>query len=97
MVDYELGRPGQKLIGRDATIVINPETNKIVTGYPTSGRVRERLSAPVGRRRMIALTAKETELVLATLAVPDRPAGSPPPLRMQTVCLTVTKSICSSA
>lgn len=44
----ELGRPGQKLIGRDATIVINPETNKIVTGYPTSRRVRERLLQQLG-------------------------------------------------
>jgi hypothetical protein len=44
----ELGRPGQKLIGRDATIVINPETNKIVTGYSTSRRVRERLLRQLG-------------------------------------------------
>lgn len=44
----ELGRPGQKLIGRDATIVINPETNKIVTGNPTSRRVRERLLRQMG-------------------------------------------------
>lgn len=39
----ELGRPGQKLIGRDATIILNPETNRIVTGYPTSTRIRNRL------------------------------------------------------
>lgn len=48
VVTDDLGRPGQKLLGRDATIVINPDTNKIVTGYPTSRRVRERLLRQMG-------------------------------------------------
>lgn len=39
----EFGQPRQNFIGRDATIVLNPETNRIITGYPTSTRIRNRL------------------------------------------------------
>jgi len=36
-IEYDaLGRPAQKLIGQRATLVINPETNQIITGWSTS-------------------------------------------------------------
>ncbi|WP_425521708.1 RHS repeat-associated core domain-containing protein [Xanthomonas vasicola] len=38
-----LGRQSQKIVGEKATVVVNPETGKIVTVYPTSSRTAERL------------------------------------------------------
>lgn len=38
-----LGRASQKIVGATATIVVNPATGKIVTVYPTSAKVAEKL------------------------------------------------------
>lgn len=38
-----LGRQSQKIVGEKATVVVNPETGKIVTVYPTSTRTAEKL------------------------------------------------------
>ena len=37
------GRPGQKIVGRQATVIQNPETGNLVTTYPTSSRTRDRI------------------------------------------------------
>ena len=36
------GRPSQKYIGKEATVVVNPETGKIVTTYPTKTKYRKK-------------------------------------------------------
>jgi RHS repeat-associated protein len=38
-----LGRPSQTLVGRSATVVVNPQTGQIVTLYPTSSRRARKL------------------------------------------------------
>lgn len=38
-----LGRQSQKIVGEKATAVVNPETGKIVTVYPTSTKTAEKL------------------------------------------------------
>nr|WP_313905082.1 RHS repeat-associated core domain-containing protein [Xanthomonas prunicola] len=38
-----LGRQSQKVVGSQVTVVVNPETGKIVTVYPTSTRTAEKL------------------------------------------------------
>jgi hypothetical protein len=35
-----LGRPSQQIIGNQATVVVNPETGKIITVWPTSSRMK---------------------------------------------------------
>ncbi|MGQ0765086.1 MAG: RHS repeat-associated core domain-containing protein, partial [Gemmatimonadota bacterium] len=40
------GRPSQQIIGREATVVQNPETGDLVTTWRTSGRLRKRLEPP---------------------------------------------------
>jgi hypothetical protein len=37
------GRSSQQIVGRDATVVQNPETGAIVTVHPTSAKTREKL------------------------------------------------------
>jgi RHS repeat-associated protein len=41
-----LGRPSQRYIGREAEVVLNPETGKVVSVNPTSSRKAARLSGP---------------------------------------------------
>lgn len=36
------GRKSQKYIGKDATVIINPDSGKIITAYPTSSRRRRK-------------------------------------------------------
>lgn len=36
------GRPSQKYIGHDATVALNPETNEIITAYPTGSKRRKK-------------------------------------------------------
>lgn len=38
----EQGRPSQKYIGNDATVALNPDTNEIITAYPTGKRYRKK-------------------------------------------------------
>lgn len=38
-----LGRQSQKIVGEKATVVVNPETGKVVTAYPTSTKTAEKL------------------------------------------------------
>lgn len=38
-----LGRPGQRIIGREAEVVINPQTKKIISVNPTSTKKAQRL------------------------------------------------------
>ena len=38
------GRPSQQYIGRDATVVINPETGKIITTWPTKTKTVNKLT-----------------------------------------------------
>ena len=37
-----MGRPSVKYIGNKATIVVNPETGKIITVYPTNHTILNR-------------------------------------------------------
>ncbi|ARN84933.1 hypothetical protein GQ61_06140 [Candidatus Nucleicultrix amoebiphila FS5] len=39
----KLGRKSQKFIGEKATVAINPDTGKIISVYPTSTKLAERL------------------------------------------------------
>jgi RHS repeat-associated protein len=38
-----LGRPSVQLVGRRATVVVNPETGRVITGWPTSSSLAARL------------------------------------------------------
>jgi hypothetical protein len=38
-----LGRPSQKIIGKEATVIKNPETGKVITTYPTGSKVLKKL------------------------------------------------------
>jgi RHS repeat-associated protein len=38
-----LGRPSQASVGAKATVIVNPETRKIITTYPTSSKKADRL------------------------------------------------------
>lgn len=38
-----LGRASQKVVGQTATVIVNPTTSKVVTIYPTSTKVAEKL------------------------------------------------------
>jgi hypothetical protein len=40
------GRPSQQIIGRESTVVQNPETGDLVTTWQTSSRLRKRLEPP---------------------------------------------------
>lgn len=42
------GRRSQTIVGRDATVVVNPETGKIITTYRTGKRERRRYGADQG-------------------------------------------------
>ena len=44
----DLGRPAQVVVGARATIVINPYTLEIITGYPTHSRIFRRLTSNPG-------------------------------------------------
>lgn len=37
----KMGRKSQKIIGKDTTVIINPETKAVITTYPTSERKRK--------------------------------------------------------
>lgn len=36
------GRKSIKYIGKDATVVLNPETNKVITSWKTSSRLKKK-------------------------------------------------------
>ena len=41
----ELGRKAQKVIGRAATVVVNPDTGAIITAYRTGRKARRKYGA----------------------------------------------------
>ena len=41
----EMNRPSVRYTGAKATIVVNPETGTVITGYPTSTRIVNKLNA----------------------------------------------------
>ena len=41
----DIGRKAYKAIGREATVVVNPNTGEIVTAYKTSSKVRKKHEA----------------------------------------------------
>ena len=42
------GRKAQKLVGRDATVVVNPDTGVIITTYRTKSRYRRKYERELG-------------------------------------------------
>ena len=46
----ELGRPSQKIIGREVEIVINPQTREVISVNPTSTKKAERLLRQLDRQ-----------------------------------------------